>query len=271
MSESRKLKITSRDNSRLKHAQRVRGGRVRDQIFIEGLRLCEEALHSGLKISEVFFAENFPENERHEDFLKETEKLNQVEVSPKILDSLSDTKTPQGVIIIAERPENGKDVIEANLLKTKFPLVVMLHQINNPSNLGAILRAAEAAGVSGIITTKNSADVFSPKALRGAMGAAFRLPIWTNTDYFEVLDWARKHNIKSVCADINSRKNYTEINWKLGRLLIFGSEGHGLTEAERKAANENLIIPMENNVESLNIAVACGVVLFEAKRQRTEK
>ena len=87
---------------------------------------------------------------------------------------------------------------------------------------------------------------------------------------FEVLDWARFNNIKSVCADVNSSSSYLEIDWTNSRLLILGSEGHGLTEIERQATDENLIIPMENAVESLNVAVACGVILFEAKRQRNQ-
>jgi TrmH family RNA methyltransferase len=247
----------------------VRDGRVKDRIFVEGLRLCEEAFRANLEISEVLVAENFAESARHQQFLNEAGRFDLIEVSHKIFDSLSDTKTSQGVILIAEKPAHGKSVIEANLNEIEFPLVVLLHQINNPANLGAILRTAEAVGASGIITTRNSSDVFSPKALRGAMGAAFRLPMWTNANYFEALEWAGERNLKSVCADVHSHQSYTEIDWKTGRLLVVGSEGHGLSEAERGATDENLIIPMENGVESLNVAVACGVILFEAKRQKT--
>jgi RNA methyltransferase, TrmH family len=263
------LKISSRDNPKIKHARLIREGRVKEQIFVEGLRLCEEAFRANLKISEVFVSENFAQNERHENFLKEAEPFNLIEVSEKIFDSLSDTKTSQGVILIAEKPAHGKNIIEARLNDSEFPLVVLLHRINNPANLGAILRTAEASGVSGIITTKNSTDVFSPKALRGAMGAGFRLPLWTNVNYFEALEWAGERSLKSVCADVRSAKSYTEIDWKIGRLLVIGSEGHGLSETERDATEESLIIPMENGVESLNAAVACGVILFEAKRQKT--
>jgi TrmH family RNA methyltransferase len=268
MSASHSLKISSRDNPKIKHARLVRDGRAGEQIFIEGLRLCEEALRTDLEISEIFITENFTKNVRHHNFLKEVGGFSLIEVSEKVFDSLSDTKTSQGVIVIAEKPSNGKNLIEANLKKSVFPLVVLLHQINNPTNLGAILRTAEAVGVSGIITTKNSTDVFSPKSLRGAMGASFRLPLWTNADYFDALQWAKERNLKSVCAEVRSKKSYTEIDWRTGRLLILGSEGHGLSEAERDATDESLIIPMENNVESLNVAVASGVILFEAKRQK---
>ena len=262
-------KITSRDNQKLKLARKVRDGRVENLIFIEGLRLAEEALRSDLNISDVFVTESFSKTERGQDFLQKAENSNLSEVPEQIFNSLSDTKQSQGVILISSKPETGKGVIQDNLQKTtcRFPLVILLHQINNPSNLGAILRTAEASGVSGVILTKDSADVFSPKALRAAMGASFRLPVWTDADYFEVLDWAEQKDLVSVCADVNSDRSYTEIDWKTPRLLIFGSEAHGLSAEEREKVNESLIIPMENGVESLNLAVACAVILFEAKRQ----
>ena len=147
----------------------------------------------------------------------------------------------------------------------------MLHQINNPSNLGATLRTAEAVAAAGIVTTKYSTDVFSPKSLRGAMGAAFRLPLWTDADFFEVLNWSRQMNLISIAADVRAKKSYLEIDWSVPHLLIFGSEAHGLSESELTETEENLKIPMENRVESLNLAVSCGVILFEAKRQMNSK
>jgi len=267
------LKITSRENQKLKFARRVRDGFVKDKIFIEGLRLAEEASRSHLKISEVFYTEGFAESERGQAFLQFAETSNLAEVSEKIFDSLSDTKNSQGIVLIGEKPAAGKNLIEKKLeiVSKKFPLLVLLHQINNPSNLGAILRSCEAIDVSGVIITQNSTDVFSPKALRGAMGASFRLPLWTNADFFEVLDWAKAKNFVSICADVNAEKSYLEIDWRKPRLLIFGSEAHGLSAEERNEINESLTIPMENDVESLNLAVSCGVILFEAKRCQSKK
>jgi RNA methyltransferase, TrmH family len=264
---ARMQKITSRDNQKIKLARKARDGKIDDLIFLEGARLSEEALRSNLEIADVFCTADFAESARGQDFLSKAEKFNLSEVAGNIFDSLSDTKHSQGVVVIAAKPETGKIVLEKNLSKRKFPLVVALHEINNPANLGAILRTGEAAGISGVITTENSADVFSPKALRGAMGASLRLPVWTNAEFFEVLDWAKQKNLRSICADVNAEKSYTEIDWREPRLLIFGSEAHGLSERERAAIDEGLIIPMENDVESLNLAVACGVILFEAKRQ----
>ena len=146
-------------------------------------------------------------------------------------------------------------------------MVIFLSEINNPSNLGAIFRTAEAAGAAGIIISPDSADVFSTKAIRSAMGANLRLPACENVAIEEVLAWAAKKNLVPTAADISGGVSYTQIDWKVPRLLIFGSEAHGLNDAERDSIEEVINIPMENGVESLNLAVACGIVLFEAKRQ----
>ncbi len=263
------MKITSRDNQRLKNARKTRDGKIKDLIFVEGVRLAEEILRSNLVINEVFYTENFQNNNRGKYLLNTfaAQNIEVFEVSGQIFNSLSDTKHSQGIVLTARQPQTGQNLIESNLTKN-FPLVLLLHEINNPSNLGAILRTAEASGVSGIILTRNSANAFSPKALRASMGAAFRLPIWENAEFSEVLNWAKNNDFNTICADINAEKSYTEIDWKMPKLLIFGSEAHGLSENERDQINESLVIPMENEVESLNLAVSCGIILFESKRQK---
>ena len=266
------MKITSRDNRKIKLVRKVRDNRLKDLIFLEGLRLCEEILRSETKVEEVFHTQEFAKNERGKMLLSELDSLtgNILEVEEKIFNSISATKNSQGIILICRRPQTSFEIFEKSLIKNgkKFPLLILLHEINNPSNLGAILRTAEAAGVAGIILTKNSADVFSPKALRGAMGANLRLPIWADADFFEAIKLAKKKNFSTVCADVNADKNYLEVGWKKPRLLIFGSEAHGLSFEERNAVEESLLISMENEVESLNLAVSCAVILFEAKRQQ---
>ncbi len=262
------LKITSRDNQQLKYARRVRDGFIKDAIFVEGVRLAEEVIRSDLKVLDVLLTESFAGSERGQAVLQNLPSNLVAEVSNRIFDSLSDTKNSQGVILICERPQTDRQTIETRLLKiSKFPLLVLLHQINNPANLGAILRTCEAVDVAGAIVTKNSADAFSPKALRGAMGASLRLPLWTNADFREVLDWAKDVNFASVCADVNAEKSYLDVDWKQPRLLVLGSEAHGLSAEEREKIDESILIPMENNVESLNLAVSAAVILFEARRQ----
>ena len=262
-------KIASRDNKRLVNARKIRDGKVKTSIFIEGQRLVEEALNSNLVFQECFAAEGFGNRELLNAIAAKTVKM--AEIPERIFRSIADTDNSQGIILIAERPKGSTGTIEDCLKfeNAALPIVLFLNKINNPSNVGAILRTAEAAGVVGVITSANSADAFSPKALRAAMGASFRLLIWENADFDKVLQWAKEGNLMATAADIRAGMAYTQIDWISPRLLIFGSEAHGLNDAELEKIAEKISIPMENEVESLNLAVSAGIILFEAKRQNS--
>ncbi len=266
------MEITSRDNQKLKVVRKIRDCKVENLIFIEGLRLAEETLKSNLNPAEVFISKEFAADQKNSQIIKKlSDQIEIYTVSEKIFKSISDTKNPQGIILICEKPEFEKDIFfQIEKSENKLPIYILLHNINNPSNLGAIFRTAEAVGVRGIITSKNSANAFSPKALRASMGSVLRVSVWENVEFQEALEWAKENTLITICADINSDKNYTEIDWKKPGLLIFGSEAHGLNQTERRKIEENIFIPMEKTVESLNLAVACGIILFEAKRQNSD-
>jgi TrmH family RNA methyltransferase len=261
--------ITSRDNSLLRLARAVRDGKDTDHIFVEGLRLCEEALRSALDIEAVIVSEELLRKERAAAAIGELEKAahRSASVSEKLLESISYTKTPQGIVVLARRPGSSEQHLAASIEKNL--LLVVLHQINNPVNVGAILRTAEAAGAGGAITTRNTSDPFSPKSLRGAMGSAFRLPIWTGPTYEEMIDWCHKRKIATVCADAEAPLAHTEFDWTGATALIMGPESTGLTDAETAGATQIVRIPMHGSVESLNVSVAAGILLFEAARQRS--
>lgn len=261
------MEIISRDNSLLRLARAARDGKADDLIFIEGLRLCEEALSSKLKVKAVIYSEEIAEKERAANFLERVSALKprMGSVSEKLLASVSYTKTPQGVIVLAERPPSGSD-----LLATRTPaLLVVMHGINNPVNVGAIIRTAEAAGATGVIATARTSDPFSPKALRGAMGSAFRLPIWLSPHFDDMLAWCQKHSITTVAADLRASRMFDQIDWKQPSALVMGPEAIGLTSEEFSALADAVKIPMQGEVESLNVGVAAAVVLFEAARQRS--
>ena len=262
------MHITSRDNSLLRQVRAVRDGKVDELIYVEGLRLCEEALRSRLVIEAVIVSEELLRKERVAGVIDELSQAAKRfgSVSEKLLESVSYTKTPQGIIVLAERPQSSESRLAAEL--DASPLLVVLHQINNPVNVGAILRTSEAAGAAGVITTKNTSDPFSPKSLRGAMGSAFRLPIWSGPSYTETIDWCRQRGIATICADVEATTAYTENDWRGPSALILGPESTGLTAEELALANQRVSIPMKGMAESLNVAVAAGVLLFEASRQR---
>lgn len=262
------MTITSRDNSLLRHARAVRDGKIDDLVFVEGLRLCEEALSSRLEIEAVIYSEEITRKERAALLIEKLGAAGQkvAPVSEKLLESISYTKTPQGIVVLASRPANDEASFKEK--QPASPFLVILHGINNPVNVGAILRTAEAAGVTGAITTANTSDAFSPKALRGAMGSAFRLPIWMGANFEALIAWCATSGIRTFSAAAAGSKSYTEVDWSGPCALIVGPESTGLSPAEIAAADESVSIPMQGSVESLNVAVAAGIILYEANRQR---
>jgi TrmH family RNA methyltransferase len=263
--------ITSRDNARVRQARAARDGKAPDKIFIEGVRLCEEALQAGLHVEEALHTLELMQDERGARLLSELERVNVqlTVVSERVFASLSDTKNPQGIAMLAARPRANAGFLEDALKDAT--LLVILHRLNNPANAGAILRTAEAAGASGIIVTAGTCDLFSPKALRGAMGSSFRLPVWAGADLTDALRWCKERSIRTICADIRAELSHTEVDWTIRRALIVGPEASGLSTDEIALADEALRIPMQEPVESLNVAVAAGIILYEAARQRKQR
>ncbi|MEJ7616325.1 MAG: TrmH family RNA methyltransferase [Pyrinomonadaceae bacterium] len=135
-------------------------------------------------------------------------------VSETLLASVSDTTTPQGIVVLAERPRTDGDAFAAKLAGEALPLLVILHGISNPANAGSVLRAAEAAGACGAVAVKNTADLFSPKALRGAMGSSLRLPIWMSPAFADVVAWCNRRELRVICSDTRARQTYTEFDWR---------------------------------------------------------
>ena len=155
--------INSRKNPLALRARAVRDGRERESIFIEGVRLCEEALRASVVFEAVLYTPSLAEDERGAALLQKLSEVCQKThaVSEDVLESVSDTKTPQGIVALARRPTTGREVFER---AEGMPLFVVMHRANNPSNAGAALRVAEAAGANGVILTKGSTDPLSPKS-----------------------------------------------------------------------------------------------------------
>lgn len=261
-------KITSRHNPLVRRARAVRAGREPALIFVEGLRLAEEAVAAALEVEVVLFTERIMHDARDADLLAALHKTaaHTYLVSDNVMDAVADTKSPQGVVLLARRPHTEQAAFEAAQIVS--PLIVILHGINNPANAGAMLRVAEAAGATGVIATNGAADLFSPKALRGAMGSAFRLPLWAHVAYSGALAWCAARGITTVATDLRAAYTHTEHDWTAPAAIIIGSEASGLTADEASAADTRIHIPMRAPVESLNAATALAVVLYEAARQR---
>jgi TrmH family RNA methyltransferase len=261
------IRVTSRDNARVKEAKRVRDGKQRDKIFIEGARLIGEAVRSEAKLHCLFVSDDGLDRNRE---LVGAANVREVfQLSDPVFRSIVDTVTSQGIAGLAERPATGRTELEKRLSTASVPLVAYLYHINNPSNLGAVIRTAEAAGVAGVIVSHGSADAFSPKAVRAAMGSSFRLPVWTDVGIDDAIVWSESNGLLTVATETTSARVYTDVDWRRPAMILFGSEAHGLPESVIQKVDDRIFIPMDKTVESLNLAVACGVILFEARRQNT--
>lgn len=262
--------ITSRSNSRLKFARKVREGLDKNFIFVEGQRLVNEALRFGLEVSALFVDIESKDKEGIKEIIQRAENngffINLL--SKQAFQSISDTVNPQGVAIIGKRPVFSIETFGSKDLITTPAPAIYLFEINNPSNLGAIIRAAAAAGAAAVFTSAGSCDSFSPKALRAGMGAHFRIPIFENVGIDELSRKISQDKMQIAAADAKGEQSYLQIDWRKIGLVIFGSEAFGLEKINKSLNIEKFRIEMENDIESLNLAVAAGVVLFEAKNKR---
>jgi TrmH family RNA methyltransferase len=256
--------ITSTSNDRIKQARNVRDGNEPHLIFVEGQRLVEECVRSGLAIRSCFHTQEPAERTQALLMLLAELGVPSFATQDRVLASLSDTVTPQGIIVVAERPVH---TLEAAMSRPG-PLLVGMDRVQDPGNFGTLVRTAEAAGATGIIALPGSADAFSPKSLRSAMGSAFRLPIVTALAAADVLAACRQHGIHSVAACGTGETLHYAYDWRQPTLLWLGNEGRGVDATLLQTSTARLRIPLQAGVESLNVASAGAAMLFEAVRQR---
>ncbi len=257
----RRMQITSSSNERVKHARRVREGRERDLIFVEGERLVAECVASGLKIHACFTAEAPPSSQHN---LLNTLSCPVFTLAQTVLESLGDTMSTQGIIVIAERPFPTLD----RLFDGTAPLVLGLDRVQDPGNLGTLVRTAEAAGANGLFSFAGSADAFAPKTLRSSMGSAFRLPLLPDVSGLGAIETCRARGLKPVVATGEASLSHYEYDWRQPTFLILGNEGRGASAEIMSACDARVRIPLHAPVESLNVAAAGAAILFEAVRQR---
>lgn len=256
--------ITSSSNERLKHARRVRAGRESDSIFVEGERLIEECLLSGLSLSGCFHSPEL--SARAQSILHDLEQRGCTifATADAVLATLSDTVNTQGLILIAKRPAASLDRIFSS-----HGLIVCLDAVQDPGNFGTIVRTAEAAGASGAVALKGSVDAFAPKTLRSAMGSAFRFPIVTDVKTDELLARTRGAEMKLVAAAGEGEMIYSDFDWRQPAVIVFGNEANGVRAELLNQCDVRVRIPLRPPVESLNVAAAASAILFEAARQRS--
>jgi TrmH family RNA methyltransferase len=258
--------ITSTKNPLVKRVREIRDGRVDGLIVAEGVRLIEEALDAGLFAVQSLVSPRLYSSQRGTDLAARLAHASResLDCGDKVLDRVSNLDTHQGVLAVFQRPAWSED----DLFAGESPFVLVAAGVRDPGNLGALVRTAEAAGASGLIALHGSADPYRDKALRGSSGSAFRLPCRSGVTVEQMLDIVERRGISVVASDSSGGVPLWDADFGAApQAFLVGAEGAGLPQQLRDACTSLVRIPMQAPVESLNLAVAAGLLLFEHRRR----
>ena len=230
-------------------------------FLVEGSKMFLEAPNG--RIREIYVSESFFATDECKEKL---EKLGYETVSSEVFKKISDTMTPQGILCVVERDEKSFE----DLFQKENPTVMVLEDLQDPGNLGTILRTGEGAGIDAVILTKGSVDIYNPKVIRSTMGSIYRVPFMYTDCIEDVILKLKEKNITVYAAHLKGEKYYDEFDYagRGGCAFLVGNEGNGLKDETAELADEYLKIPMEGSVESLNAAVASSILMYEVYRQK---
>ncbi len=252
------LHITSRDNAIIKQINALRSSaktRRQEGLFVlEGLRISSDACDNGVGISVLAVSERGFSKYKNE-ILRIKEKAEKCcLLSDSVFKKISETENPQGVITVCRIPLKNKKISP----KKRY---IGLENLQDPANLGAVARTAEALGTGGIVLTSNGCDPYSPKALRASMGTLLRMPLYFTND---IIGFAGENGLRTVaCVVTPDADDIKDFSFADGDLLLIGNEGNGLTESTKDGADARITVKMHGRVESLNAAAAAAIALWE--------
>lgn len=257
--------ITSTANARVKElVQLQKKSKIRNEqgvFLVEGIKMYQEIPQE--QLVKVYVSETFAD--RHQEEINRISDKRKLEyLSDHVFQYVSDTKTPQGILCVVRQSSYRL----AELLEAKNAHLLVLDNLQDPGNLGTILRTAEGAGVTGVIISKESVDIYNPKVIRSTMGSIYRVPFVYVEDLQEVLGQLREHGISTYAAHLDGENSYDKEDYTKKTAFLIGNEGNGLRKEIADLADTWIRIPMQGQVESLNAAIATSVLMFEAARQR---
>lgn len=264
--------ITSNANPKVKQIiqwQNKAKERKKDRVFLaEGIKMFEEAPIEWIR--EVYLSETMEKDVFQCHYNKEEtlyEKLQQIDyetVSDDIFVRISDTKTPQGMLTVLTQPSYDLE----ELLKSPNPLFLIAENLQDPGNLGTIIRTGEGAGITAVLMSSKTVDIFNPKTIRATMGSVYRVPFLYVTDMSEIMKKLKEYGVHTYAAQPLGAEYYDSFSFCTPTAFLIGNEGNGLTRQLSDMADSCLKIPMEGRVESLNAAVSASLLMYEAHRQR---
>ena len=259
-------RITSRQNPLVSRYRDIAGGYVDDVLLLDGVHLVSEALAASITLREAVVSSEALDRPDVEAIV-ERMSARGIEItaaSGMVMDAISPVRSPSVIVATAERPSYDAGQLYAGTA----PLVVIAIDVQDPGNVGAIVRVAEAGGASGVVVAGHSADPFGWKALRGSMGSALRLPILVRDHTDQAVDEARRHGCRIVATVPRGGQSLFHLDLKGAVAVLIGGEGAGIEQRLIDEADVGATIPMQSPVESLNAAVTTALIVYEARRQR---
>lgn len=257
--------ITSTSNGKVKELVQLRKKtKLRNQqgvFLVEGIRMFREVERED--VIQVYLSESFYEKEVRKNPVLVADMPTEI-LSDTVFAYVSDTKTPQGILCVVRQRRYSIEQI----LEQKNPHILMLDHLQDPGNLGTIFRTAEAAGVTGIILSADTVDLYNPKVIRSTMGSIYRMPFVYTENLETAICEVKQQGITVYAADLDGANSYDQEDYQKGSAFLIGNEGNGLQKEIADMAERKIRIPMEGAVESLNAAVAAAILMFEVSRQR---
>ena len=257
--------ISSKDNEIIKNIRKLKEKKYRDEqnaYIIEGIKLIKEAIVENVKIRQIVMCENFADNkDLDKDTLYEIAKYNLIYVTEKVFNLITDVKTPQGIIAVIEKGNVDKKIDYSQ------DIIIALDGIQDPGNLGTILRTVDSANLNQIILSKNSADPYNPKVVRSTMGGIFRINIIEVDSLEETLKEIKKNNFKIMVTSLDTNNSIYDVEY-FKKVIVIGNEANGVSTEVQKLADEKVKIPMLGKTESLNASVATGIMIYEYVRRK---
>ncbi|MGM0934216.1 MAG: TrmH family RNA methyltransferase [Bacteroidota bacterium] len=262
--------ISSSQNKEIKHLHQLQEKsrlRRKEGVFlVEGVREIGLAIKGDFKLKKIFFCEELFSTEKLEELISNSDGKPEItELSSEVYEKLAYRGSTEGLLALFESRENSLSELK---IQSENPLILVTEAPEKPGNIGALLRTADAAGLDGVIIANPKTDLFNPNIIRSSVGCVFTTPIATGSTE-EIIDFLKQKNIKIYAAALQASKEYTKIDYTGSSAIVVGTEATGLGDSWLENSEENIIIPMGGEIDSMNVSVAAGILIFEAKRQRS--
>ena len=260
--------ITSKDNELIKEIKKLKEKKYRDmynKYIVEGIKLVGEAIQEKAEIEHVVICEECVKNDMlDKKLMYEIAKLNCIYVTSKVFSTITDVSNPQGILAVIKRDDKSAK------LRFDEDIIVVLDGIQDPGNLGTILRTVDSANLKQIVVSNDTTDAFNSKVVRSTMGAIFRINVVKSDDLIKDLKAMKKHGFDVVVTSLDTEDSVYDITFQK-KVIVIGNEANGVSKEVQEVADNKVIIPMLGKTESLNASVAAGIMIYEYVRAKLGK